>query len=344
MAKDLATRVAQRAETAPATTGDKPRSIYQLIDAQKSEIARALPKHMNPDRLARIAVTTLRQTPRLLECTSTSLLGALMLSAQLGLEPGPLGHCYFVPFWNKNAEWVDDEGRKRKGSYEVTWMIGYKGIIDLARRSGQLQSIEARPVYANDHFEFAYGLDDKLEHVPALDGDRGEIRAFYGIARFKDGGRYFVVLSKAEVDAHRARSKSKDDGPWVTDYVPMGCKTVIRVMAPFLPLSPELAGAIEHDDAVHRDIAPDMVEMPPPPRVIEGERVAEVVDDTPDGTSTQERATVDDEPQDAAPAGEVGADADTAVDACPACGAIPSHAPSDCPMAGELDESTTVEE
>lgn len=355
MGKALAERVAARAEAAPATTADgnapaqAPRSIYQLIDAQKSEIARALPKHMNPDRLARIAVTTLRQTPRLLECTSTSLLGALMLSAQLGLEPGPLGHCYFVPFWNKNAEWTDDQGRKRKGSYEVTWIIGYKGIIDLARRSGQLLSIEARPVYANDEFEFAYGLDDKLEHKPAIDGTRGEIRAFYGIARFRDGGRYFVVLSKDEIDAHRARSKSKDDGPWVTDYVAMGCKTVVRVMAPFLPLSPELAGAIEHDDAVHRDIEPDMVEMPPPPRVIEGERVAEVVRDEPDGTSTDERATVDEDqpagvepPAAEVPGGEAAAAEQPAADSedyCPACGVTPSHAPSDCPMAGELDES-----
>jgi recombination protein RecT len=352
MAKDLANRVAQRAETAPAPTSDTdktpaPRSIYSLIDAQRSEIARALPKHMDADRLARIAVTTLRQTPRLLECTSTSLLGALMLSAQLGLEPGPLGHCYFVPFWNKNAEWTDAEGRKRKGSYEVTWMIGYKGIIDLARRSGQLLSIEARPVYTNDHFEFAYGLDDRLEHRPALDSDRGEIRAFYGIARFKDGGRYFVVLSKDEVDAHRSRSKSKDDGPWVTDYVPMGCKTVVRVMAPFLPLSPELAGAMEHDDAVHRDIAPDMIEMPPPPRVIEG-HVAEVVDDQPDEKATNARATVEDTEQPAAAATDekpaaVEAEAPAAAavgdepDACPACGAIPSHTPSECPMAAELE-------
>lgn len=374
MAKELATRVASRAQTATTSDGaaperQRPRSIYELIDAQRSEISRALPKHMDADadRLARIAVTTLRQTPRLLECTSTSLLGALMLSAQLGLEPGPLGHCYFVPFWNKNAEWVDDEGRKRKGSYEVTWMIGYKGIIDLARRSGQLLSIEARPVYVRDEFEFAYGLDDKLVHRPALDGDRGEIRAFYGIARFKDGGRYFVVLSKDEVDSHRARSKSKDDGPWVTDYVPMGCKTVIRVMAPFLPLSPELAGAIEHDDAVHRDVAPDMIELPPPPRVIEG-RVAEVVDEQQgDQNATDARATVeeptggDGQPaqtdQTALDAGEKpagGADkgapektsdepavedppTDVAdpVDACPACGETPSHAPADCPMGGD---------
>src|SRR5436309_12826592 len=102
----LGSQLEKRAEntTAPAQQqqgNGAPRSIYQLIEAQKQEIARALPKHMDADRLARVAITTLRQTPRLLECTPQSLLGALMLSAQLGLEPGPLGHAYLVPFYNR---------------------------------------------------------------------------------------------------------------------------------------------------------------------------------------------------------------------------------------------------
>lgn len=255
---ELANRAAQA--VAPAGEDPKPRTIYQLIDDMKGEIARALPRHMDADRLARVAVTTLRQTPRLLECTPQSLLGALMLSAQLGLEPGPLGHAYLVPF--KNG---------RTGNYEVTWILGYKGIIDLAQRSGKLLSIESREVYTNDEFSFEYGLDPKLVHRPVLDGERGEPRAYYGVAHFKDGGRYFLVMSKRDVDARRSRSKAKDSGPWVTDYDAMARKTVIRAMAPFLPLTVELAGAIAHDESVHREITEAMVEMPPPPQIIEGE-------------------------------------------------------------------------
>jgi recombination protein RecT len=275
-------RVAKRAEQAPPSTEvtrpQQPRSIYDLINMQKAEIARALPKHMDADRLARVIVTTLRQNPRLAECTPQSLLGALMLSAQLGLEPGPLGHAWFVPFWNKNVEWVDDEGRKKRGAYEVQWIIGYKGIIDLAQRSGKLLSIEAREVCRNDEFEFEYGLEPKLVHRPQIDGDRGEAFAYYGVAHFKDGGRYFLVMSKADVDKHKARSKSADNGPWQTDYDAMARKTVIRVMAPFLPLTVELAGAIAHDESVHRDVGEAMVEMPPPPRVIEGKVEHQAVD------------------------------------------------------------------
>src|SRR5690606_28083055 len=121
----------------------------------RAEIARALPRHMDPDRMLRIAMTVVRQTPDLQKCTVPSVLGALMQAAQLGLEPGILGHCYLVPFRNG-----------RTGQHEVQFIIGYKGLIDLARRSGNIQSIAAHPVYENDLFEFEYGLNERLRHVP----------------------------------------------------------------------------------------------------------------------------------------------------------------------------------
>lgn len=275
----LGSQIEKRAEgtaaaaTAPAQQGNgQPRSIYQLIEAQKNEIARALPKHMDADRLARVAITTLRQTPRLLECTPQSLLGALMLSAQLGLEPGPLGHAYLVPFYNS-----------REKAHEVTWILGYKGIIDLAQRSGKLLSIEAREVCENDEFEFSYGLEPKLVHKPNIKEDRGAAFAYYGVAQFKDGGRYFLVMSKSDVEKHRSRSRAKDNGPWVTDYDAMARKTVIRAMAPFLPLTVELAGAMAHDEAVHRDVAEAMVEMPAPPTVVDGEVETAAIEGGADG-------------------------------------------------------------
>jgi recombination protein RecT len=241
-------------------------TITDLINRQRSEIARALPKHMDADRLARMALTTLKSTPGLLECTQSSLLGALMLSAQTGLEPGPMGHVYLVP-------------RKIKGTKECQWMLGYKGIIELARRSGQLLSIEAREVCELDEFTYSYGLDEVLVHKPYMGGDRGPIVAAWGLAKFKDGGHYFVVLSRSDIDAAKGRSDSAKQGygPWITDYAAMARKTVIRRMAPYLPLSAEQANAIAQDETVHTSIDEDMTSRP-----VEGGWIdAEVIEPTP---------------------------------------------------------------
>jgi recombination protein RecT len=350
MGKDLATRVADKASSAPATQGGgAPKTIYQLIEEMKGEIARALPRHMNPDRIARIAVTTIRQNPKLLQCESASLLGALMLSAQLGLEPGPLGHCYFVPF--KNGRRSREEHRD---VYEVQWMLGYKGIIDLARRSGNISTIFARDVCEHDLFEFEYGLDERLVHKPKMDGDRGALIAVYGVARFTDGGHFMLVMSKADVEKHRGRSKSKDDGPWVTDYDAMARKTVIRAMQAFLPMSPELAGALSHDETVRGGtVNPDLVLDVPPPQPV-------VLDVAPEPTGELQQGDGGDgggepqsdaEPTDAAPAtAEAPADAPQPAqaadgeDACPACGEVPSHSPQDCPMAGDIAASINAEQ
>lgn len=257
--------LAQRTETTPAPAAEAPLTIAQLIDRQRSEIARALPQHMDADRLARIATTVIKTTPKLMECSAPSLLGALMLSAQTGLEPGPLGHVYFVP-------------RRNRGQMECQWQLGYRGIIELARRSGNLKSIEAREVCANDHFTFRYGLDEKLEHEPYMDGDRGDIVAFWGLAQFVDGGHYFLVMSKADVDAARARSASGQNGPWVTDYAAMGRKTVIRRMMPFLPLASEQASVLARDEGITRvgvgeRITADIAAEAPLPVYIDAEEV-----------------------------------------------------------------------
>ncbi|MBS1838469.1 MAG: recombinase RecT [Actinobacteria bacterium] len=249
---ELRGKLAQRSEAQAVEHAEakQPKTIGQLIDLQRTEIARALPKHMDADRLARIATTTIKTTPKLMECSATSLLGALMLSAQTGLEPGPLGHVYFVPRWN---------GKTR--TQECQWQLGYRGIIELARNSGKLVSIEAREVRARDHFEFRYGLDEKLEHQPFMAGDRGEIIAAWGLAKFTDGGHYFVVLSRSDIDEAMARSDSaaKGFGPWITDYAAMARKTVIRRMAPFLPLSAEQAQVIAQDESVHNISAGDRI-------------------------------------------------------------------------------------
>src|SRR5258708_22775955 len=212
------------AQTRPASTV---LSVFQDV-AVKARLAVALNSHpgLALDRFLMVASTECSRNPKLLQCTRGSFLQALEMSAHLGLEVGgPLGHFYLVPFKNN----------KRGGGLEVVPILGYKGIIVLARRSGQISDMGARRVYAKDFFEWEYGLEDSLVHRPAMDKDRGEIVAFYGIARFTNGGRQMLTMSKSEVDSFRGRSRASDDGPWKTDYTPMGSKTGIRGIAPHRP-------------------------------------------------------------------------------------------------------------
>lgn len=240
-ARDAAMQQAEQAKHAPEKAGQP--TVAQLLDQLKPQIERALPKTMTADRFARIVMTTLRTSPQLMSCDPQSLMASVMLSAQLGLEPGPLGHAYLVPY-------------KR----EVTFIVGYKGIIDLARRSGEITSIEAREVCEQDFFEFEFGLEPKLRHIPH-DGDRGRPTHYYGVAHFKDGGHYFEVLPTGEVERYRQRSAAKNSGPWQTDYGAMAKKTVIRRMAPYLPLSTEAARAVQADEGVVSGLGVDDVEV-----------------------------------------------------------------------------------
>ncbi len=220
-------------------------TIRHYLERMAPEIQRALPKHLDADRLARIAMTTIRQTPKLLECNIQSLLAAVMQSAQLGLEPNILGQAYIIPY-GKEAQFI----------------IGYRGMIDLARRSGHIESIYAHPVFDGDDFDYEYGLDPKLRHKPAM-GDRGQFIGAYGVAKFKDGGYHFEFMPKSEIDKRRARSAAKNSGPWVTDYEEMACKTVIRHMFKYLPISIEIMKQVEYtDETVKHEIMPDMTESP----------------------------------------------------------------------------------
>lgn len=224
-----------------AVTAHKPKNgnnIGQLIERYKAEIQRALPKHMTADRMARIVLTECRKVPKLLKCDERSLFGAVIQLSQLGLEPGgALGHSYLLPFENKKA-----------GTIEAQIIIGYRGMIDLARRSGQIVSISARAVREGDHFLYSYGLNETLEHVPVGNEDAPLTHA-YAVARLKDGGQQFEVLTRAQIDKARDQSKSKNYGPWMTHYEEMAKKTAVRRLFKMLPVSIEIARAVALDEA-----------------------------------------------------------------------------------------------
>lgn len=245
-------KLAQKALTTTSGPKSPEVTIQEYLQEMAPAIKQALPKHLSLDRLLRIAMTTIRTTPKLLQCNVQSLMAAVMEAAQLGLEPGILGHCYIIPY----------------GS-EATFVIGYRGMIDLARRSGNIESIYAHEVYENDYFKLRYGLNEELVHIPwhlredARTSKSGEMRGAYMVAKFKDGGYYIHYMSKSEIDDHRKRSKAANNGPWVTDYIEMAKKTVVRSAWKWLPISVEIMRQVEAvDETVKTDIAQDMADVP----------------------------------------------------------------------------------
>lgn len=212
------------------------KSVAGLLKQMEAEITRCLPKHLTAERMTRIALTELRKTPKLQECEPMSFIAAIMQASQLGLEPGVLGSCYLIPFNNK-----------QKGIVECTFMPGYRGFIDLARRSGQIVSLVSRAVYSNDVFEYEFGLTEKLTHKPSME-DPGELVAVYAVATLKDGGHQFDVMSRKQVDKIRDGSQGKNHGPWVTHYEEMAKKTVLRKLFKWLPCSVEMQKVVSLDE------------------------------------------------------------------------------------------------
>lgn len=224
--------------------------IAHLLNQRRGEIAKMLPKHLNAERLLKVAQIAATTTPALAECDIPSLIGAIGQCAQMGLEPNTvLGHAYLVPF---NTKRKDTQGRERWVK-SVQVVIGYKGLIDLARRSGQIASIAAHEVCTNDHFELVYGLDEKLNHSPSM-GERGEVIGFYAVAKLQGGGHAFEFMSVHQVREIMAATQSKGKyGPWHDHFTEMGRKTVIRRLAKYLPLSVEFQTAVALDGMAAAD-------------------------------------------------------------------------------------------
>ena len=217
---------------------NKSKTIFDVIQAGAKQFATALPKHVNSERFVRIAITTIRQNPKLAKCSQDSLLGALMVSAQLGLEPGTLGQCYLIPFENKKA-----------GTVECQFQIGYKGLIELLRRSGQLSDIYSYTVYENDDFNIEYGLSRTLVHKPNFT-DRGEIKGFYAVAILKDGAKAFEYMTKDEVVKHeeKYRKGSYKNDVWNKNFEEMAQKTVVKKLLKWLPVSVEFLEMAAKDE------------------------------------------------------------------------------------------------
>jgi recombination protein RecT len=210
-------------------TDPRQRQLKDLLTRSRGALQAVLPKHLDAERMVRVAMMASVHQPKLLESTAQSILLAVMQAAQLGLEiGGALGHCWLVPF---------------KGVAQ--FIPGYRGLIDLARRSKAVWAMEARAVFDGDKFDWAYGLYPKLEHKPI--GKTRELTHVYAVARM-DQGNEFDVMDREDVDAIRSFSRARDSGPWVSHYTEMAKKTVVRRICKMLPLSVELAAAVEADN------------------------------------------------------------------------------------------------
>lgn len=169
-----------------------------------------------------------------------------MQAAQLGVEPNtPLGQAYLIPYGNV-----------------CQFQLGYKGLIDLAYRSGEVSSIQAHEVHENDVFEYEYGLEPKLKHIPAQK-DRGNVIMYYAVLKLKNGGVGFEVMSREDVETFaRKKSKAFNNGPWQTDFDEMAKKTVLKKVLKYAPLKTEFARAVATDETVKSTLSDNMVDEP----------------------------------------------------------------------------------
>lgn len=232
-------------------TGEK-KTMQAYIKSMEGEIKKALPSVITPERFTRMVLSAISTNPKLGSCTPSSFLGAMMSAAQLGLEPNtPLGQAYILPYQNK-------------GVLEAQFQLGYKGLIDLAYRSGEVELVQAHVVYEHDEFTCEFGLEPKLVHIPA-DRDRGNAIKVYAMFKTKSGGYGFEVMSMDDVKLHAqkySKAYSSSFSPWATNFEEMAKKTVLKKCLKYAPLKSDFVKGIVSDGSVKNEVAEDMYDVP----------------------------------------------------------------------------------
>jgi recombination protein RecT len=218
--------------------------IRNDISAMKPEFAKALPAHVTPEKFERTTMTAIANNPDILACDKTSILSSCMKAAQDGLILDGK-EAALVKFGNK-----------------AQYMPMVAGIMKLVRNSGELSSLTAQIVCQNDKFSYNPASGDAPQHEPDWFGTRGNMIGVYAVAKLKDGSIVVEILSKADVDSVRKRSRSGTSGPWVTDYNEMARKTAIRKISKYLPKSTDrdserVFDAVERMDEDFDDTIPE---------------------------------------------------------------------------------------
>lgn len=233
--------------------------VNQAVERQGASLKALLPRGQEAVRFQNLVLTAVKSTPDLMQCFATragevSILLAVRQAAVIGLEPNtPLQEAWLLP-------------RKNQGVMEAQLMIGYKGLLKLARRSGLIRSVRAEVVHEADDFRYQLGLHPDIHHVPAT-GDRGELTHAYAVVEYKDDALDFRVLDKAEVERHRAKSDSwrneraRPYSPWTVWPEAMWRKTALRAVLSMAPLTADAAEALERDERVLAFVDEDVVEV-----------------------------------------------------------------------------------
>ncbi len=271
----------QQKQQVAARPNEARNELVSLLNTMKSQIAAALPKHLTPERMIRMAVTLFSKSDSLQKCSVQSIVACVVQASELGLElTGPLGHAFMVPY-----------------SGQATFQIGYKGFFELAFRSGKLSAWPMRVVFANDLFDVQYGSDQKILHKPAK-GERGDPIGYYSCLYMHDGGRDFDYLSVEDAEQHRdrysqafknAEKYGKTNSPWHTNFDAMAMKTTVRSLAKRAPLSTELRAAASIDEYAEAGIGVDVMDITPS----RSERVAGALN----GSKTEEKPQQEQAPQ-----------------------------------------------
>lgn len=256
----MTTAVAERpAQTAPA----KPIDVFRAqLDKLREDIGSVLPRHVSFDRFRRVVLTAVQQQPGILECIPKTVFASCLQCAKDGLIPD-----------GREAALVVFKG---KGGPTCQYMPMVNGLIKLARQSGEISTLTAQIVYERDRFELDLASDTRPVHEPYLDGDRGKFRIAYALAVFKDGSHQLEVMTKADIEKIRNISRAKDSGPWKDHWNEMARKTVLRRLMKYLSLSPEVARAIEADNATYDLTAIESERRAALPRSLADDYVPEV--------------------------------------------------------------------
>lgn len=240
-------------------------AVRNQLTAMQPQFAAALPKHVSPERFVRVVMTAVQMTPALLNADRRTLFASAMKASQMGLLPD------------------GREGAIVTFKDQAQFMPMVAGIMKMVRNSGEISTWSVQAVYENDNFDFCLGDDEHITHKPALTG-RGKIIAVYSIVSMKDGEKSREVMSVEDVNAIRARSRSGNSGPWVSDFAEMAKKTVVRRHAKRLPMSTDLDDVLRSDDELFTppeqpEAAPAQAEAPAPTK--RPSRLAKVAEQAP---------------------------------------------------------------
>jgi recombination protein RecT len=233
--------------------------LQNLLEKHKGQIANALPKHMTPERMIRVALSAVSGNSLLMQCRPISLAACIVQSSILGLEPNSLlGEAYLVPFWNGKAR-----------AHDCQLMPGYLGMVKLARNSGQLAMIDAQPVHAKDEFDFEKGSDTWWRHKWHREGDRGHIQGYWAGYVLKDGSKNFEYMTIEQILHHRDKyskgaynKEGQLQGPWLSSPDWMCRKTPLKQLIKLMPKSVELATALALDERQDAGVSQAFIDVP----------------------------------------------------------------------------------